>query len=188
MKTYSLPDTFVEEELPNIPAAAQAVLFALLWYSNKAFKPVWPTLPTIARRAGLKSVTSARKHIATLETRHILTAQYCKSDIRKSKYGKYFTVDQIVYNFTLQRWIYWDIQNNRSKAEDFVPEETARSIAQQAAHEVLQNLPQALKQWLDVLQYESVQNGVLHFTAKQKVSKSYVVEQFKKHGLRVAVA
>ena len=188
MKTYSLPDTFVEEELPNIPGPAQAVLFALLWYSNKAFKPVWPTLPTIAHRAGIKSTTSVRKHIATLEARNILSVQYCKSDIRRSKYGKYFTVDQIVYNFTLQRWIDWDIANNRSKAEDFVPEETARSIAQQAAHEVLQNLPQALKQWLDVLQYESVQNGVLHFTAKQKVSKSYVVEQFKKHGLRVAVA
>jgi len=188
VKTYSLPDTFVEEELPNIPGPAQAVLFALLWYSNKAFKPVWPTLPTIAHRAGIKSTTSVRKHIATLEARNVLTVQYCKSDIRRSKYGKYFTVDQIIYNFTLQRWIDWDIANNRSKAEDFVPEETARSIAQQAAHEVLQNLPDALKPWLDILEYDYAQNGVLHFKSKQKLSRSYAIEQFRKHGLKIAVA
>ena len=188
MKTYSLPDTFVEEELPNIPGPAQAVLFALLWYSNKAFKPVWPTLPTIAHRAGIKSTTSVRKHIATLEARNILSVQYCKSDIRRSKYGKYFTVDQIVYNFTLQRWIDWDIANNRSKAEDFVPEETARSIAQQAAHEVLQNLPQALKQWLDVMQYERQADGVLYFKSKEKLARDYVRQQFEKHGLKIYVA
>lgn len=188
MKTYSLPDTFVEEELPNIPAPAQAVLFALLWYSNKAFKPVWPTLPTIAHRAGIKSTTSVRKHIATLEARNIISVQYCKSDIRRSKYGKYFTVDQIVYNFTLQRWIDWDIANNRSKAEDFVSEETARSIAQQAAHEVLQNLPQALKQWLDVMQYERQADGVLYFKSKEKLARDYVRQQFEKHGLRIHVA
>jgi len=188
VKTYSLPDTFVEEELPNIPGPAQAVLFALLWYSNKAFKPVWPTLPTIAHRAGIKSTTSVRKHIATLEARNILLVQYCKSDIRRSKYGKYFTVDQIVYNFTLQRWIDWDIANNRSKAEDFVADETARSIAQQAAHEVLQNLPQALKQWLDVMQYERQADGVLYFKSKEKLARDYVRQDFAKHGLKIYVA
>lgn len=188
MKWWNLPDTFVDNEMPNLPGACQAVLFALLWHSNKAYKPVWCTLPTIARRAGIKSLTTVRKHVETLEKRNILVLQYCQSDTRKSKYGKWYTVDQIVYTFTMQRWIDWDIELKLSEAKDFVAEETERSIAQQAAHEVLQNLPAALKQWLDVLQYESVQNGVLHFTAKQKVSKSYVVEQFKKHGLRVAVA
>lgn len=188
MKIYNLPDTFVENELPNLPAPCHAVLFALLWYSNKAYKPVWPTLPTIARRAGVKSVTSVRKYVSILEKRNLLTVQYCTSDARKSKYGKVFTVEQIVYTFTLQRFIDWDIELKRSKPEDFIPDETARSIAQQAAHEVLQNLPDALKPWLDILEYEHVQNGVLHFKSKEKLSRSYAVEQFRKHGLKIAVA
>ena len=188
MKIYNLPDTLVENELPQIPAAAQAVLFALLWWSNKAYKPVWPSLTTLGHRAGIKSVTSVRKHVATLEARNIVTAQYCKSEQRKSKYGKWFTVDHIVYNFTLQRWIDWDIELKKSKAEDFIADETARSIAQQAAHEVLQNLPQALKQWLDVMQYERQADGVLYFKSKEKLARDYVRQQFETHGLKIYVA
>ena len=77
---------------------------------------------------------------------------------------------------------------DRSKAEDFVPEETARSIAQQAAHEILQNLPQKLKQFLDVMEYTSEYNGVLNFKSKEKLSRPFIEKEFRKHGLKINIA
>jgi len=189
MKRYCLPDTFVDEVLPTIPADAQAVLFALLWYSDHTLKPVWPSLKTIGWRAGIKSEKTVRAKIRLLEDKKILVRQAVPFGY-DSRNGKTYQILQNVYSFNLQFYIEKDITEKRSKPEDFTSERAARNIAKQTAHEILEKLPAKLHAWLQHMEYTRQENNVLYFRAKEKnaVPKTFVEDEFRKAGVRIMIA
>jgi len=189
MKRYCLPDTFVDEVLPTIPADAQAVLFALLWHSNHTLKPVWPSLKTIGRRAGIKSEKTVRAKIRLLEQKKIIVRQSVPFGY-DSRNGKTYQVTQNVYSFNMQFYVEKDISEGLSKPEDFTDEKAVKNIIADTVENILKNLPNHLRPWLQHMEFTRHENKVLYFRAKDKraLPKTHVEEEFRKAGLKILIA
>ncbi len=187
MKYYTLPTSFVDELMPEIPAGAQAVLFALLWYSDKKYKPVWCGIKSIMHRAGIKSDRTVRNHIQFLEEKKVIIRQKVKAG-KKTKYGKWFDAEYSVYTFNFQVWIEKDIQNGKAKAADYAGEEAIREIAEATVSAMLSRLPHHVKVWLNHMEYTGQYNNVLHFKQKEPLPKAAVVQAFNGEGLKISIA
>lgn len=189
MKRYCLPDTFVDEVLPTIPADAQAVLFALLWYSNHTLKPVWPSLKTIGWRAGIKSEKTVRAKIRLLEQKKVIVRQSVPFAY-DSRNGRSFQIMQNVYTFNLQYYVEKDIKENLSKPEDFTDEKAVKNIVADTVENILKKLPNHLRPWLQHMEFTRQENKVLYFKPKEKraLPKTHVEEEFRKVGLRIMIA
>lgn len=188
MKRYCLPSTFEEECLPTIPADCQAVLFALLKHSNNTMKAVWPSLTTLARLSGTKSEKTVRAKIQILESMGVITKKSVPSH-RATKNKKQYTVFHNFYSFNFDYWIQRDIAEGRATAEDFTDEAVKRSIMQQTVKATLDNLPDELQKILDLLEPTGKFGNTHYFKVKNGVqlAPSFVQEQFKKHGLSIAL-
>ncbi len=188
MKRYCLPTSFVEEVLPTIPADCQAILFALLWHSNNTMKPVWPSLPTIARRSGTKSPKTVRAKLAILAEKGVLNIKLVPSH-RVTKNKKSYTIFHNHYSFNFAYWIQRDIENGDATAADFTDEAVKRSIVQETVKATLDNLPDELQKILDLLEPTGKFGNTHYFKVKNGVqlAPSFVHEQFKKHGLSIAL-
>lgn len=187
MKYYCLPSSFVAERLHQIPAGAQAVLFALLWHSDNKYKPVWCGIKRIMHFAGIKSDRTVRNHLQLLEQEKIIIRQKVKAG-KKTKYGKWFDAEYSVYTFNFQLWIEKDIETGKAKASDFVSGEAAREIAEETVRVMLAKLPHHVKVWLNHMDYTGQYNNVLQFRQKEPLPKSAVVEAFSKAGIAIAIA
>jgi hypothetical protein len=187
MKTFRLPSSFIESKLPELPAAAQSVLFALLWHTDKSFKPVWPSISRLQKMTGIKSDRTIRTHITTLERHKIISKTNVKCS-RSTKHGISYDIEQSVYTFNMSFWIQRDIESKRAKPDDFISELAEVTVAEKTVQAVFDRLPYNLKQWLQHMDFTGTYNGILHFKQKQALPKEFVREQFRKEGLKIVVA
>lgn len=151
-------------------------------------KAVWPSLTTLARLSGTKSEKTVRAKIQILESMGVITKKSVPSH-RATKNKKQYTVFHNFYSFNFDYWIQRDIAEGRATAEDFTDEAVKRSIVQQTVKATLDNLPAELEKLAACLEHTGKFGNVHYFKVKpgEQIARSYVEEQFKRHGLKIAV-
>lgn len=151
-------------------------------------KAVWPSMATIAKRAGIKSEKTARAKVRKLADMGILNVKSVPSH-RASKHEKQYTVFHNFYSFNFDYWIQRDIAENKSTAADFTDEAVKRSIVTETVKATLDNLPAELEKLVACLEHTGKFGNVHYFKVKpgEQIARSYVEEQFKRHGLKIAV-
>lgn len=188
--------------------ACQLVLYVLLQHSNASYKPVRPSIPEISRLSGIKSHTTIRTCTRQLELAGVL---FVKKTYTKTKRGDMLTHNN--YYFTFKPWIDRDKANGLAGDADGVEQmvalaadRAARAAAreenknvnrridkiefnQQSMQSVIDNLPAALKPWLNHMTYHATHGRTLYFKqgANEAVSRSFVEEEFAKHGISIQV-